>query len=54
MTLNRNKYFHIVAIAIISWGMAMVMGGCSDDDMSKTVADYDPRYKGSVASPSTL
>lgn len=37
-----------MAIAIISWGMAMVMGGCSDDDMSKTVADYDPRYKGSV------
>ena len=48
MFMKKNKFLRIVASAMMCWGMATVMGGCSDDDMSKSMADYDPRYKGSV------
>lgn len=42
---NLHKFFHIMAVA-----MMLGVTSCSDDDMSKSIPDYDPRYKGTIAS----
>ena len=48
MNLNLRKTFHIMAAVLMLGSTVPFMSSCSDDDMSKTMADYDPRYKGKV------
>lgn len=49
MKLNLKKHLYLFAAVLMFAGTVPFMTSCADDDMSKTVADYDPRYKGKVA-----
>lgn len=42
------KKINIQLIGVIAAG-AIGLASCSDDDMSKRVADYDPQYKGAIS-----
>lgn len=49
MKRNIKSTLHIMALAMVLGGTMPIASGCADDDMSKSIADYDPRYKGEVA-----
>ena len=49
MKLNLKKYAQLSAMAMALVCSAQLFTSCADDDMSKTVADYDPRYTGTIA-----
>ena len=46
--MNIIKYTHIMLSAMMLGG-ALLLTGCSEDDMSKRVADYDPKYQGTIS-----
>lgn len=47
-----NKYINKSILTLGAFALsAMAFVGCSDDDLSKSVADYDPYYKGNVEFP---
>lgn len=43
------KTINTKLIGVIAVAGAMSLASCSDDDMSKRVADYDPQYKGELS-----
>ncbi len=43
----RHTFYSLVAFMALG-GMSILGTACSEDDMSRSVADYDPRYKGTV------
>ncbi len=49
MNLNIKKYLHLLAVVLLLGGAMPVLNSCADDDMSKSLPDYDPRYKGKIA-----
>lgn len=49
MKLNLKKHLQLLTTVLMLAGTMPFVASCADDDMSKTVADYDPRYKGQVA-----
>lgn len=49
MKLNLKKHLQLLTTVLMLAGTMPFVVSCADDDMSKTVADYDPRYKGQVA-----
>ena len=49
MKSNIRHYFYFAAMLMVVSGTSFLTTACEDDDMSKRVADYDPRYKGSIA-----
>lgn len=49
MKLNFKKQIQLLVTVLMLAGSMPVVTSCADEDMSKTVADYDPRYKGTVA-----
>lgn len=48
MKNNIRHYFYFAAMLIAVSGTSLFTTACEDDDMSKRVADYDPRYKGTI------
>ncbi len=48
MKLNTYKYFRLPAMALMSIGLAIGATGCDDFELTRTEADYDPRYKGKI------
>ncbi len=48
MKLHIRYCFHLMAAVMAIGGMSLLVAGCEDDDMSKSRADYDPRYKGKI------
>lgn len=47
--MNLRKYMHAcVALCMLAGSLPLMMS-CADEDMSKSLPDYDPRYKGTVA-----
>ena len=48
MKSNIRHYFYFAAMLMVVSGTSFLTTACEDDDMSKRVADYDPRYKGSI------
>jgi hypothetical protein len=49
MKFNLKQYMHMMATVVALGGMSLFATGCSDDDMSKSSPDYDPRYTGEIA-----
>lgn len=49
MKLNIRKYVHVFAALLMLGASVPFMAGCAEDDMSVSLPDYDPRYKGTVA-----
>lgn len=49
MNLNIKKYLHVLAAVLLLGGSLPVFNSCADEDMSKSLPDYDPRYKGQIA-----
>lgn len=49
MKNNIRHYFYLLAMMMAAGGISFITTSCEDFDMSKFIADYDPRYKGSVA-----
>ncbi|MDE5636389.1 MAG: DUF4859 domain-containing protein, partial [Muribaculaceae bacterium] len=43
-----SKWYRLAMMSVVAAGMTGLTASCSDDDMSKTEADYDPRYQGSI------
>lgn len=50
MKLKINKSVRIPLLAFMALGMAAVTTGCDDFELTKTEADYDPRYQGTIDS----
>lgn len=50
MKLNRYKSVRYSAIASMALVVSALTSGCNDFDLTKTVADYDPRYQGQIDS----
>ena len=48
MRYNIKHNIHQMALLLAVGGISLFGQGCSDDDMSKSVADYDPRYQGTI------
>lgn len=49
MKRNIKNWCQLALMSVMAAGMSGLATGCSDDDMSKLQADYDPRYQGSVS-----
>ena len=49
MKSNIRHYFYLTAMLIAVSGTSLLTTSCGDDDMTKREADYDPRYKGTIA-----
>lgn len=47
--MNIRKYIHVLAAMLLLAGSVPVLYSCADDDMSKSLPDYDPRYKGKIS-----
>lgn len=43
-----NKYINLSLASFMALGASLVMTGCNDFELTKTEADYDPRYEGKV------
>ena len=50
MKLNINKSVKFSAMAFMAFGAAALTTGCDDFELTKTTADYDPRYEGTIDS----
>ncbi len=48
MKLNIHKALQFSAMAFMACGLSGLTVGCSDFELTKTKADYDPRYQGTV------
>lgn len=48
MKLNIKNVVNFSALALMACGMSALTTGCDDFDLTKTTADYDPRYKGKI------
>lgn len=48
MKNNIRHYFYFAAMLMAVSGTSLLATACEDEDMSKRVADYDPRYKGTI------
>ncbi len=49
MKLHIRKYVHVFAALLMLGASMPFMTGCAEDDMSVSLPDYDPRYKGTIA-----
>lgn len=48
MKIQMNKYINLSLASFMALGASLVMTGCNDFELTKTEADYDPRYEGKV------
>ncbi|MDE5714369.1 MAG: DUF4859 domain-containing protein [Muribaculaceae bacterium] len=48
MKLNIKKAFQFSTMVFMACGLSGLTVGCSDFELTKTEADYDPRYQGTV------